>query len=64
MASLPKFNDQTLQAICDVLGQTDTGLTGGEIGRLLRDCRISDPSPTLTKRHRLFDALAVSTRAS
>lgn len=58
MARLPQFNDQTLQAICDVLGHTDTGLTGSEIGRLLRDCRISDPSPTLTKRHRLFDALA------
>ncbi len=29
------FEDQTLRAICDVLGDTSDGLTGGEISRLL-----------------------------
>jgi len=52
------FDDQTLRAICDVLGDTSGGLTGGEMGRLLSDCAISDPNPTLTKRHRLYEALS------
>lgn len=58
MATIPSFDEQTLQAICDVLGDTASGLTGGEIGRLLRDCRIEDPSPLMTKRHRIFAALS------
>jgi uncharacterized protein (TIGR02391 family) len=54
------FDDQTLRAICDVLGATSGGLTGGEIGRLLSDCGIEDPlGPNATKAWRLFEALAV-----
>jgi hypothetical protein len=45
------------KAICAVLGDTDAGLTGSEIGRLLDRCNIDDPSPEMTKRHRLFEAL-------
>lgn len=52
------FDDQTLRAICDVLGDTSSGLTGGEISRLLADCAIDDPNPAATKRHRLFEALS------
>jgi uncharacterized protein (TIGR02391 family) len=53
------FDDQTLRAICDVLGATSSGLTGGEIGRLLADCEIEDPlGPNATKAWRLFEALA------
>lgn len=54
---VPKFEKQTLQAICDVLGATQGGLTGGEIGQLLHQCRIEDHSPGGTKRYRLFEAL-------
>jgi uncharacterized protein (TIGR02391 family) len=57
MAAEPKLNDATLEALCDVLGATESGLTGSEIGRYLRDCAIDDPEPTITKRHRLFAAL-------
>ena len=46
-----------LQALCDVLGATSTGLTGNEIGQLLSVCRIDDPTPSTTKRNRLFEAL-------
>ncbi len=58
MATFPAFDEQTLQAICDVLGDTSSGLTGSEIGRLLGDCRIEDTSPLVTKRHRIFAALS------
>ena len=52
----PKINDQVLQAICNVLGETNQGLTGREISKLLIDCNIGDPFPKITKRDRLFEA--------
>ena len=55
---IPSIDDQVLQAACDALADTDTGLTGSEIGTLLRSCSIDDPHPTITKRHRLFEALS------
>jgi uncharacterized protein (TIGR02391 family) len=57
MAAEPKLNDANLEALCDILGATDTGLTGSEIGRYLRECGIDDPEPSITKRRRLFAAL-------
>ncbi len=33
MAAIPKLDEANLQAICDILGDTSTGLTGSEIGR-------------------------------
>jgi uncharacterized protein (TIGR02391 family) len=58
MAAVPKFNDASLQALADILGDTSTGLTGSEIGRYLRECSFPDPIPQMTKRHRLYAALA------
>jgi hypothetical protein len=58
MAAIPKLNDPGLQAICDILGATDTGLTGSEIGRYLHECGCPDPIPQMTKRHRLYAALS------
>lgn len=57
MAAISKFSDAQLQRICDVLGDTTSGLTGSEIGRFLGALGIDDPSPTMTKRHRLYEAL-------
>ena len=57
MAAMPKLDEANLQAICDILGATDTGLTGSEIGRYLRECGCPDPIPQMTKRHRLYAAL-------
>lgn len=54
----PSFDKPNLEAIADILGDTSTGLTGSEIGRYLRECGIPDPDPSLTKRHRLYNALA------
>lgn len=57
MALVPSIDVATLEALCDILGATDTGLTGSEIGRFLVECRIEDLEPSMTKRHRLFRAL-------
>jgi len=58
MGSINTFQEETLQAICNVLGDTQNGLTGSEIGRLLERIGIEDPTPTRTKRYRLFNALS------
>ena len=58
MATIQSIDSANLQAICDVLGDTGGGLTGSEIGRLLREAGIADPEPSTTKRHRLFEALS------
>jgi len=57
LAAIPPIGEAELEAICAVLADTHTGLTGGEIGRLLSQVGIADLSPTMTKRHRLYGAL-------
>jgi hypothetical protein len=57
MARIPPFADNVLEKICDILGDTYAVLTGPEIGELLHRLGIKDPSPTMTKRKRLFLAL-------
>lgn len=52
------FTQAQLQAIADALGDTDDGLTGSEIAHLLASSKIADVDPTLTKRHRLYNAFA------
>jgi uncharacterized protein (TIGR02391 family) len=54
------FTQSQLQAIADALGETSEGLSGSEIGHLLDTCKMSDPSPTMTKRHRLYNAFVES----
>jgi uncharacterized protein (TIGR02391 family) len=63
MVAIREMDDATLEAVCAVLGDTSTGLTGSEIARLLSQVGIDDPVPTMTKRHRLFAALAQRQRA-
>jgi uncharacterized protein (TIGR02391 family) len=58
MATIPEFAPANLQALCDILGDTSSGLTGSEIKNYLAACNIFDPDPTLTKRHRLYIALS------
>lgn len=48
MAAEPPRSDANLEALCDILGDTGTGLTGSEIGRFLRECNIDDPLPNGT----------------
>jgi hypothetical protein len=54
------FTQSQLEAIADALGETSAGLTGSEIGFLLDSCKIVDETPAVTKRIRLYNALAGS----
>lgn len=58
MASVPPWPGEIIQGVADVLGATDTGLKGSEIGHLLRVVKAPDPTPDATKRHRLYNGLA------
>ena len=49
--------DHVVEGVAQVLGETSSGLTGSEIGRLLAQCGIDDSSSGSTKWRRLCDAL-------
>ncbi len=57
MPILPSFSNSQLAAICDVLADPNDGLSGAEIGALLREKNLVDPYPAVIKRHRLYEAL-------
>lgn len=52
------FDSQHLEAACRVLADTERGLKGSQIERLLQEIKVCDTSPLLTKWKRLFNALA------
>jgi len=56
--SITPFNSQHLEAACRILADTERGLTGTQIERLLQEINIFDTSPGMTKWKRLFNALA------
>lgn len=56
MAEVPSLPTGVLRRISEVLGDTETGLTGREIAALLQEAGIEDPGE-MTKRDRLFEAL-------
>jgi len=58
MSAIKKISNQNLRSLCDILGDTNNGLSGSEISRTLQDCSIPDVQPSITKRHRLFEALS------
>jgi len=51
-----QFAQQYLEQIAHVLGDTDTGLTGSEIGHALASCQIEDVDSSNTKWKRLYNA--------
>jgi uncharacterized protein (TIGR02391 family) len=57
-SQIASFSSQHLEAACRVLADTAQGLTGTQIGRLLQEIKVADPSPGMTKWKRLFNALA------
>lgn len=58
MANLPCFEASHLEAACRILGDTTNGLTGTEIGYILGDMKIADPTQEMSKWKRIFNALA------
>lgn len=54
---LPSLDIGVVQSVSDILGDTERGFSGSEIGRYLKECNIPDIAPTLAKRLRIFEAL-------
>lgn len=57
MATLPTLSNAQITQVCKVIGDTDSGLTGSEIGELLYELGIPDTGSTMTKWRRLDYAL-------
>ena len=58
MKTIPPFSSEHLEAIAKVLGDTNDGLTGTEIGHTLATCRVPDVDAANTKWKRVYNALA------
>ena len=58
MAMIPPFTQSNLEALANVLGETNEGLSGSEIHNFLMVAKIEDVDPKNTKRYRLFNAFA------
>lgn len=59
----PNWSYSTLKAVAAVLGDTEYGLTGREIGDLLARLGMPDPLPGITKRDRLTEAFVARQNA-
>jgi uncharacterized protein (TIGR02391 family) len=57
MEKVSPYRPEHLTSIAKVIGDTDEGLTGREIGYWLKDCGIPDVDPQATKWIRIFNAL-------
>ena len=60
MSPTKVFDVAAIEAISRALGDTDNGLSGNEIGSLLRQARMEDITPSNTKWKRLHNAFVVS----
>lgn len=61
MAVIPPFKPSTLETLCEIIGETDTGLTGTEIHRFILQAQMEDVSYNegfLAKRKKLYNAFA------
>jgi len=58
MERIEPFDSQHLEAACRVIADTERGLTGSQIERLLQEIKVEDVSPGLPKWKRLFNAIA------
>ena len=61
MSTIHSFKSSTLEMIADIIGATDTGLTGTELHRLILQSNMDDVSYNdqfLAKRKKLFNAFA------
>lgn len=56
MEHISPFDSEHLTSIAKILADTTEGLTGFEIGSLLTQSKIPDPTPSITKWKRLYNA--------
>lgn len=52
----PIIDPQSLESICRSIAATNDGLTGSQIAKLLRDSKVTDVTPEMTKWQRLYNA--------
>jgi uncharacterized protein (TIGR02391 family) len=52
----PLISPVHLESICSFIGETNEGLKGTEITKILADCGLADHSPELNKRSRIYNA--------
>lgn len=57
MDRVAPFSAEDLTSIARILADTDRGLKGSEIEHVLRQCKVPDPTPSMTKWKRLYNAL-------
>lgn len=62
--ALPRLTLNQIEQIARIMGDTENGFTGTEIGHLLAQCRIDDPNPGLTKWKRLYNAFCIAVNGS
>lgn len=62
--AMPKLTPNQIEQIAHIMGDTDAGFTGSELGHLLAQCRMDDPDPGLTKWKRLYNAFCVAVNGS
>ena len=62
--ALPTLTPNPIEQIAHIMGNTENGFTGSELGHHLAQCRMADPDPTLTKWKRLYNAFGVVVNAS
>ncbi len=55
--AVASFDLATIEAISNILGHTEQGISGAQITQYLGECRIVDPGLNSTKRKRLYDSL-------
>lgn len=58
MSKFPQLNEAQIEEICKTIADTDNGLTGTEIARMLSALGVNDPDPSNTKWKRLYNAVA------
>ena len=57
---IPILTQPQIEQIARILGDTEIGYPGSEIGHLLVQCRMQDPNPELTKWKRLYNAFCLA----
>ena len=61
MSAIPPFKPSTLETLCDIIGETNDGLTGTELHRFILQSQMEDVSYNdtfLAKRKKLYNAFA------
>jgi uncharacterized protein (TIGR02391 family) len=62
--ALPILTPNQIEQIARIMGDTEDGFTGSEIGHHLAQCHMADPNSGLTKWKRLYNAFCVAVNGS